>query len=116
MAIINLEDPLIRRRGARSTATAATAAAAPPKAPVAAAPPSSAGTQVKQYVHLLNSTLKATERTIYCILENYQKEGGVKIPEALQPYMGGDTFLPFQNNPTTEAKGKKSKALFFVSQ
>ncbi|KAK9292480.1 hypothetical protein L1049_020453 [Liquidambar formosana] len=66
--------------------------------------------QAKQYVHLLNSTLTATERTICCILENYQKEDGVEIPEALRPYMGGDTFLPFQNKPTTEAKGKKSKA------
>ncbi|KAK9293146.1 hypothetical protein L1049_021132 [Liquidambar formosana] len=66
--------------------------------------------QAKQYVHLLNSTLTATERTICCILENYQKEDGVEIPEALRPYMGGDTFLPFQSKPTTEAKGKKSKA------
>lgn len=65
--------------------------------------------QVKQYVHLLNSTLTATERTITCILENYQKEDGVEVPEVLRPYMGGKTFLPFQR-PTTEVKGKKSKA------
>ncbi|XP_077225101.1 serine--tRNA ligase-like [Tasmannia lanceolata] len=56
--------------------------------------------QVKQYVHLLNSTLTATERTICCILENYQKENGVEIPTALQPFMG-TSFLPF------EPKGKK---------
>ncbi|KAL9450507.1 hypothetical protein AB3S75_012274 [Citrus x aurantiifolia] len=30
-----------------------------------------------QYVHLLNSTLTATERTICCTLEDYQKEDGV---------------------------------------
>nr|GEW89014.1 pentatricopeptide repeat-containing protein At1g11290, chloroplastic-like [Tanacetum cinerariifolium] len=30
----------------------------------------------KRYCHLLNSTLTATERTICCILENYQKEDG----------------------------------------
>ncbi|KAK6915561.1 Aminoacyl-tRNA synthetase, class II (G/ P/ S/T) [Dillenia turbinata] len=66
--------------------------------------------QAKQYVHLLNSTLTATERTMCCILENYQKEDGVEIPEVLQPFMGGKTFIPFQNKPTTDAKGKKSKA------
>lgn len=67
--------------------------------------------QTKQYVHLLNSTLTATERTVCCILENYQKEDGVEIPEVLQPYMGGKTFLPFTVKPTTtDAKGKKSKA------
>ncbi|GJT77599.1 serine--tRNA ligase [Tanacetum coccineum] len=29
---------------------------------------------IKQYCHLLNSTLTATERTLCCILENYQME------------------------------------------
>lgn len=66
--------------------------------------------QAKQYVHLLNSTLTATERTVCCILENYQKEDGVEVPEPLRPYMGGKTFLPFQSKPAAEAKGKKSKA------
>ncbi|KAG4163415.1 hypothetical protein ERO13_D01G170200v2 [Gossypium hirsutum] len=66
--------------------------------------------QVKQYVHLLNSTLTATERTICCILENYQKEDGVEIPEVLRPFMGGKSFLPFKTKPTAETKGKKSKA------
>ncbi|KAI3694242.1 hypothetical protein L1987_77204 [Smallanthus sonchifolius] len=49
----------------------------------------------KQYCHLLNSTLTATERTICCILENYQKEDGVEVPTVLQRFMGGKTFLPF---------------------
>ncbi|XP_009784692.1 serine--tRNA ligase-like [Nicotiana tabacum] len=66
--------------------------------------------QAKQYVHLLNSTLTATERTICCILENYQREDGVEIPEVLRPYMDGVTFMPFQTPPAKEAKGKKSKA------
>ncbi|KAK9158398.1 hypothetical protein Scep_004972 [Stephania cephalantha] len=66
--------------------------------------------QAKQYVHLLNSTLTATERTICCILEHYQKEDGVEIPAALQPFMGGITFLPFQVTPAPKSKGKKSKA------
>ncbi|CAI0419627.1 unnamed protein product [Linum tenue] len=55
----------------------------------------------KQYAHLLNSTLTATERTLCCILENYQKEDGVEVPEVLRPYLGGKSFIPFQ------AKGKK---------
>ncbi|BFG36979.1 hypothetical protein CerSpe_232530 [Prunus speciosa] len=66
--------------------------------------------QTKKYVHLLNSTLTATERTLCCILENYQREDGVDIPEVLQPFMGGKTFLPFKNKPAPEVKGKKSKA------
>lgn len=65
--------------------------------------------QAKQYVHLLNSTLTATERTICCILENYQREDGVEIPEVLRDFMGGKTFLPYQNTGK-EAKGKKPKA------
>ncbi|KAI3852076.1 hypothetical protein MKW98_020075 [Papaver atlanticum] len=59
--------------------------------------------QGKQYCHLLNSTLTATERTMCCILENYQKEDGVEIPTALQPFMCGLTFIPFQDRPSGEA-------------
>ncbi|CAL5433933.1 unnamed protein product [Camellia sinensis] len=67
--------------------------------------------QAKQVVHLLNSTLTATERTMCRILENYQREDGVEIPEVLREYMGGKTFLPFQIAPVKEAKGKKIKGL-----
>nr|XP_048324487.1 serine--tRNA ligase isoform X1 [Ziziphus jujuba var. spinosa] len=63
--------------------------------------------QTKQYVHLLNSTLTATERTVCCILENYQKEDGVAVPDALQAFMGGKTFLPFKSKPASEAKGAR---------
>ncbi|CAN6296128.1 unnamed protein product [Urochloa humidicola] len=49
----------------------------------------------QQFVHMLNSTLTATERTICCILETYQTDDGVEVPAALQPYMGGIEFLPF---------------------
>ena len=66
--------------------------------------------QTKQYVHLLNSTLTATERTMCCILENYQTEEGVNVPKVLQPFMGGKEFLPFKEKPVPEVKGKKSKA------
>jgi len=42
-----------------------------------------------QYIHTLNSTLVATERTMVAILENLQtKDGHVNIPNVLQKYMG----------------------------
>jgi len=44
---------------------------------------------------MLNGTLVATERTLCCLVENYQREDGVEIPEVLRPYMGGREFLPF---------------------
>lgn len=49
----------------------------------------------KEYVHLLNATLTATERTLCCILENYQTESGIRIPKVLQPYMKNKDFIPF---------------------
>ncbi|CAL5049515.1 unnamed protein product [Urochloa decumbens] len=51
----------------------------------------------KKYVHTLNSTLTATERTLCCILETCQREDGVEVPKVLQPYMGGTEFIPFKN-------------------
>lgn len=46
------------------------------------------------YVHTLNSTLVATERTIVAILENYQQEdGSVLIPKVLVPYMNGQEII-----------------------
>jgi seryl-tRNA synthetase len=45
-------------------------------------------------VHTLNSTLVAVQRTLVAILENYQTpEGTVKVPEALQKYVGGATEI-----------------------
>jgi len=47
-----------------------------------------------KWVHTLNSTLVATERTIVAILENYQNiDGSITIPESLQVYMGGATKI-----------------------
>jgi len=49
------------------------------------------------FVHMLNCTLTATERTICCILENYQTEEGVKIPEPLVRFMpNGTDFILFK--------------------
>lgn len=53
------------------------------------------GDREKRYVHCLNSTLTATERTLSCLLENYQTEEGVVVPEPLRPYMGGLELIPF---------------------
>jgi seryl-tRNA synthetase len=42
------------------------------------------------YVHTLNSTLVATERTLIAIMENYQRrDGSIGIPDVLIPYMRG---------------------------
>ena len=69
--------------------------------------------QSKQFVHMLNSTLTATERTLCCILENYQREDGVEVPKALQPFMGGIDFLPFKrpldSKQAADSKPSKSK-------
>ncbi len=44
----------------------------------------------KEYVHTLNNTMIPTTRTLRVIMENYQtKEGTIKIPKALQPFMLG---------------------------
>ncbi|KAJ1974179.1 Cytosolic seryl-tRNA synthetase [Dimargaris cristalligena] len=53
------------------------------------------GDREKRYVHCLNSTLCATERTMCCLLENYQTPEGLNIPKVLQPYMGGVEFVPY---------------------
>ena len=43
-----------------------------------------------ELVHTLNGSGLAVGRTLVAILENYQRaDGGVAIPPALQPYMGG---------------------------
>eukprot|EP01112_Ceratiomyxa_fruticulosa_P010885 TRINITY_DN2901_c0_g1_i1.p1 TRINITY_DN2901_c0_g1~~TRINITY_DN2901_c0_g1_i1.p1 ORF type:complete len:460 (-),score=120.58 TRINITY_DN2901_c0_g1_i1:90-1469(-) len=51
--------------------------------------------EAKKYVHMLNSTLCATTRTICAILENYQTEGGITVPAVLRPFMGGVELIPF---------------------
>ena len=47
-----------------------------------------------EFVHTLNGSGLAVGRTLVAVLENYQREdGGIDIPTALQPYMGGLTML-----------------------
>jgi len=48
-----------------------------------------AGKKGTQFVHTLNGSGLAVGRTMAAILENYQQpDGTVKVPEALQPYLG----------------------------
>lgn len=55
-----------------------------------------AGDKDKKYVHCLNLTLCATERALCCVLENYQTEDGLVVPEVLRKYIPGEPdFLPF---------------------
>lgn len=66
------------------------------------------GDREKKYVHMLNSTLTASERAICCILENYQVEDGVIVPEVLRPYMGGMEKIPFVREKPMNKQDKKS--------
>eukprot|EP00899_Mesostigma_viride_P029479 jgi/Mesvir1/9716/Mv12187-RA.1 len=58
----------------------------------------------KEYVHLLNSTLSATERTLCCVLENHQTAEGFKVPAALLPFMHGIEFVPYISIPKASKK------------
>jgi len=57
-----------------------------------------AGSNKTEFVHTLNGSGLAVGRTYLAILENYQQaDGSVRIPEALQPYMGGETVITKQS-------------------
>ncbi len=52
------------------------------------------GRNKTEFVHTLNGSGLAIGRTWLAILENYQQaDGSVQVPDALVPYMGGDTVL-----------------------
>ncbi len=49
-----------------------------------------------ELIHTLNGSGLAIGRTLVAILENYQQaDGSVVIPQALQPYMAGQTAIAF---------------------
>ena len=53
-----------------------------------------AGTKKPELVHTLNGSGLAVGRTLIAVLENHQRQdGSVAIPEALQPWMGGETAI-----------------------
>lgn len=47
-----------------------------------------------KFVHSLNSTAVPTPRSLIALVENYQQaDGSIRIPEALQKYMGGKKII-----------------------
>lgn len=51
-----------------------------------------------ELVHTINGSGLAVGRTLVAILENYQRaDGGIDIPAALQPYMGGQKVIAAVN-------------------
>ncbi len=70
--------------------------------------------QEVEYVHMLNATMCATTRTICAILENYQTEDGVLVPEALKPFMPQryrEKILFTKPKPTVQEEKKEKKAV-----
>ncbi|KAL8791422.1 MAG: hypothetical protein Q9213_000038 [Squamulea squamosa] len=64
----------------------------------------------KKYVHALNATLCATERALCCILENYQTETGVKVPEVLRKYIpGAPEIIPYTKELARDTTSQKAK-------
>jgi seryl-tRNA synthetase len=56
-----------------------------------------AGAKKSEYLHTLNGSGLAVGRTYLAILENYQQpDGSIKVPEALVPYMNGQTVITRQ--------------------
>ncbi len=52
------------------------------------------GIKSTELVHTLNGSGLAVGRTLLSIMENYQQaNGSIAIPQVLQPYMGGLTFI-----------------------
>jgi seryl-tRNA synthetase len=52
------------------------------------------GRNKTEFVHTLNGSGLAIGRTWLAILENYQQaNGSIRVPEALVPYMSGDTLI-----------------------
>ncbi|MCJ1383583.1 Cytosolic seryl-tRNA synthetase [Xylographa soralifera] len=64
----------------------------------------------KKYVHALNSTLCATTRALCCILENYQTETGVRVPEVLRKYIpGAPEFIEYSRELPKDSTSQKAK-------
>lgn len=56
------------------------------------------GAKKSEFVHTLNGSGLAVGRTYLALLENYQQaDGTVRIPDALIPYMGGETVIGKQS-------------------
>ena len=66
----------------------------------------------RKYVHMLNGTLCAIQRTLCCILETYQTPEGIAVPEALQPFVG-KKLIPYKytKEQVQAANAKMLKAM-----
>jgi seryl-tRNA synthetase len=52
------------------------------------------GSKRTEFVHTLNGSALAVGRTLAAIMENYQNaDGSVRVPTALQPYLGGTRVI-----------------------
>ncbi|KAA6387634.1 MAG: putative serine--tRNA ligase [Streblomastix strix] len=51
----------------------------------------------RKYVHMLNATLCALQRTLCCLLETHQTPDGIAVPEVLCPYLDNKRhFIKFK--------------------
>jgi seryl-tRNA synthetase len=58
-----------------------------------------AGAKKSEFLHTLNGSGLAVGRTYLAVLENYQQaDGSVRVPQALIPYMNGDTIITRQQS------------------
>ena len=59
-----------------------------------------------EFVHTLNGSGLAVGRTVAAIMENYQqKDGSIVIPDALRPYMNGQSVItPRKGFPSSEGE------------
>jgi seryl-tRNA synthetase len=51
------------------------------------------GAKDTRFVHTLNGSGVAVGRALIAVMENYQADGSIRIPDALKPYMGGLTKI-----------------------
>lgn len=62
----------------------------------------------RKFVHTLNGSGLATPRLLISLVENYQqKDGTIKIPDVLVPYMDGKKFIGKPKAPKIEKAEKK---------
>ncbi len=68
------------------------------------------GAKKPEFVHTLNGSGLAIGRTYLAILENYQQaDGTVRIPDALIPYMDGQTTIGVQSGPWMPTRNRPAK-------
>ena len=64
----------------------------------------------RYFAHTLNNTVLASPRAVIALMENnQQKDGSIKIPKALVPYMGGRKVIGVVEKEKTEKKIAEKK-------